>query len=175
MSGISGIIYKNQKAEYEDIKAMNDLIIHRGPDGEGFYSDDSLALGHRRLNISDSSDDAQPMVFKDLVIVFDGRIYNSAELRDELSSLGYTFKTNCETEVLLAAYDCWGQNSVYRLNGMWSFAIFDKKNQILFCSRDRFGTRPFYYTTLDDKFIFGFGLDYEERYRQIPYVLEVLK
>ncbi len=155
MSGISGIIYKNQKAEYEDIKAMNDLIIHRGPDGEGFYSDDSLALGHRRLNISDSSDDAQPMVFKDLVIVFDGRIYNSAELRDELSSLGYTFKTNCETEVLLAAYDCWGQNSVYRLNGMWSFAIFDKKNQILFCSRDRFGTRPFYYTTLDDKFIFG--------------------
>ena len=156
MSGISGIIYKNQKAEYEDIKAMNDLIIHRGPDGEGFYLDDSLALGHRRLNISDLSDAAaQLMYYKDLVIVFDGRIYNSAELRDELSSLGYTFKTNCETEVLLAAYDCWGQNSVYRLNGMWSFAIFDKKNQILFCSRDRFGTRPFYYTTLDDKFIFG--------------------
>lgn len=156
MSGISGIVYKNQKAEHKDIKAMNDLIIHRGPDGEGFYLDDSLALGHRRLIVSDLSDEAaQPMYYKDLVIVFDGRIYNAAELRDELTDLGYTFKTDCETEVLLAAYDCWGQSSVYKLNGMWSFAIYDKKNQILFCSRDRFGTRPFYYTSLGDKFIFG--------------------
>ena len=156
MSGISGIIYKNQKPDNKDIKAMNDLIIHRGPDGEGFYFDDSLALGHRRLSVLDRSDEvAQPMYYKDLVIVFDGRIYNDAELRDELANLGYTFKTNCETEVLLAAYDCWGQNSVYRLNGMWSFAIYDKKNQILFCSRDRFGIKPFYYTSLEDKFVFG--------------------
>ena len=156
MCGISGIVYNNKQADYKDIKAMNDLIIHRGPDGEGVFIDGSLALGHRRLSILDLSNEAnQPMFFKDLVIVFNGEIYNYIELKEELVNLGYSFKTKCDTEVLLAAYDCWGQSCVNKFNGMWAFVIYDRKNQVLFCSRDRYGVKPFYYSKLEDKFIFG--------------------
>lgn len=156
MCGISGIVYKNRKADYKDIKSMNDLIIHRGPDGEGFYIDGSLALGHRRLSILDLSIEAnQPMFYKDLVIVFNGEIYNYIEIKEELYKFGYKFKTKCDTEVLLAAYDCWGEQCVNRFNGMWAFTIYDKKKQVLFCSRDRFGVKPFYYSCLKDKFVFG--------------------
>ena len=156
MCGISGIIYKNRQADYKDIKAMNGLIIHRGPDAEGFYLDGSLALGHRRLSILDLSNEAnQPMIFKNYIIVFNGEIYNYIELKEELIKLGYTFKTKCDTEIILAAYDCWGEFCVNRFNGMWAFALYDRKKQILFCSRDRYGVKPFYYSCLNDKFIFG--------------------
>jgi asparagine synthase (glutamine-hydrolysing) len=158
MCGISGIINKNKKiVSKEEIKNINDLISHRGPDDEGFYFDDNFSFGHRRLSILDlSSDGHQPMHYLDkYTITYNGEVYNYLELKDELISFGYVFKSHTDTEVILASYDKWGQECVNRFNGMWAFAIHDKEKEIIFCSRDRFGIKPFYYTEIDNKFIFS--------------------
>jgi len=158
MCGISGIINKiNQTVEIEEIKNINDLIIHRGPDDEGFYFGNNFAFGHRRLSILDlSSDGHQPMYYMEkYIITYNGEIYNYLELKNELLKDGYKFKSNTDTEVILAAYDKWGKECVNKFNGMWAFAIYDKEKQMIFCSRDRFGIKPFYYTQVEDKFIFG--------------------
>jgi asparagine synthase (glutamine-hydrolysing) len=158
MCGITGIITKNPEDFREaDLKKMNELISHRGPDGEGFYVDGSVAFAHRRLAIIDLSPDGlQPMHYQDkYVITFNGEVYNYIEVRAELKSLGYSFRTKSDTEVILAAYDKWGTDCVNRFNGMWAFAIYDKKNKIVFCSRDRFGVKPFYYRTSEKDFRFG--------------------
>ena len=161
MCGISGIINQdNSRVDSSDIERMNNLIIHRGPDSEGYFFDGNLALAHRRLSILDlSSDGNQPMKFSgkngEYVIVFNGEIYNYIELKDELDKFGYRFKSNSDTEVILACYDQYGVNCVNRFNGMWSFAIYDIDKKILFCSRDRFGIKPFYYTIYNNRFIFG--------------------
>ena len=158
MCGISGIICKkNSNIQPNEIKLINDLIIHRGPDDEGFYFKNNFAFGHRRLSILDlSSDGHQPMHYKDrYTIVYNGEVYNYIELKSELAEDGYIFNSETDTEVILASYDKWGEECVNKFNGMWSFAIYDKTKNIIFCSRDRFGIKPFYYTEINEKFIFG--------------------
>ena len=158
MCGISGIVNTDGSVvSKNEIEQMNELISHRGPDGEGYYCYKNLALGHKRLSIIDLSERGkQPMHYLDeLVITYNGEIYNYIELKDELKIKGYEFFSNSDTEVILASYHCWGQKCVEFFNGMWSFAIFDKKKNIIFCSRDRFGIKPFYYSQIDKKFVFG--------------------
>ncbi|DAB39837.1 MAG TPA: asparagine synthase (glutamine-hydrolyzing) [Sulfurovum sp. UBA12169] len=172
MCGISGIINKNkQPIKQNEIKKINDLIAHRGPDDEGFYIEKSFAFGHRRLSIIDlSSDGHQPMHYLDkYVITYNGEVYNYLEIKDELLKEGYIFHSHTDTEVILASYDKWGQGCVNRFNGMWAFAIYDKEKNIIFCSRDRFGVKPFYYAEVDGKFVFGSEIKqllefYEERF-----------
>ena len=158
MCGISGIINKNiSKVDRKEIQKINDLIAHRGPDSEGFYFEKNFAFGHRRLSILDLSIDGhQPMHYLDkYTITYNGEVYNYLEIREELIKDGYKFISNTDTEVILASYDKWGENCVNRFNGMWAFAIYDKEKEIIFCSRDRFGVKPFYYTQVENKFIFG--------------------
>ena len=158
MCGISGIVDKNNNSvSREKIQKINNLANHRGPDGEGYYLGNNFAIGHRRLSIIDlSSSGAQPMTYLDnYVITYNGEIYNYKELKIELSEQGYTFHSKTDTEVILASYDCWGKNCVKKFNGMWAFTIFDKRKNILFCSRDRFGIKPFYFYQNKDFFVFG--------------------
>lgn len=172
MCGISGLINKSNKAiPKEQIKSMNDLIKHRGPDDEGFYFGKNFAFGHRRLAILDLSKDGhQPMEYlQKYTITYNGEIYNYIEIKDELIKDGYKFKSNTDTEVILAGYDKWGTDCVNRFNGMWAFALYDKEKDIIFCSRDRFGIKPFYYTEINDNFVFGSEIKqllefYEERF-----------
>jgi asparagine synthase (glutamine-hydrolysing) len=158
MCGISGIINKNGSPVTDDeIRSINDLIAHRGPDGRGLFFANNLALGHRRLAILDVSQAGhQPMTYRDrYVITFNGEIYNYLELRTQLCLDGYDFASKTDTEVILAAYDKWGADCVSRFNGMWAFAMYDKEKDEIFCSRDRFGVKPFYYSDTADKFVFG--------------------
>ena len=153
MCGIAGSIdlHDNKK---DIIKDMCDRIQHRGPDGKGYYVDDYIALGHRRLSIIDLKGGAQPMYSNDdrYVIVFNGEIYNYKDLKKELK---YDFKTTCDTEVLLAAYIKWGKDMLSHLRGMFAFAIYDKEEKELFCARDHFGIKPFYYYNDNNCFIFA--------------------
>ena len=158
MCGISGIINKNNKSVEELlIHQMTDIIAHRGPDSSGSYLYKNIAFGHRRLSILDlSSSGHQPMKYlDDLVITYNGEIYNFIEIREELIQKGYIFDSNSDTEVILKAYHCWGKTCVNYFNGMWSFSILDIKQKIVFCSRDRFGVKPFYYIENNDLFSFG--------------------
>lgn len=158
MCGISGIINRStESVDKDEIKKINDLIAHRGPDDEGFYFEKNFAFGHRRLSILDlSSDGHQPMHFLDkYVITYNGEVYNYLEIKEELQKEGYVFHSHTDTEVILASYDKWGAECVNKFNGMWAFAIYDKEKEIIFCSRDRFGVKPFYYTEVNGKFVFG--------------------
>ena len=158
MCGIGGIINKNNKSVEELlILQMTDIIAHRGPDSSGSYLYKNIAFGHRRLSILDlSSSGHQPMKYlDDLVITYNGEIYNFIEIREELIQKGYIFDSNSDTEVILKAYHCWGKTCVNYFNGMWSFSILDIKQKIVFCSRDRFGVKPFYYIENNDLFSFG--------------------
>jgi asparagine synthase (glutamine-hydrolysing) len=181
MCGISGLINKNNESvDMLEIKTITDIISHRGPDGEGFLLENNFALGHRRLAIIDvSSEGDQPMWYEDkYVIVFNGEIFNYLEIKSDLQKLGYTFKTKSDTEVILIAYDCWGSDCVKKFNGMWAFSIFDKEKNILFCSRDRFGIKPFYYNENTDKFVFGSEikqlLSYTDRKVNLKVLLDYL-
>lgn len=158
MCGISGIINKyNKPVNQDEIRKINDLISHRGPDDDGFYFEKNFAFGHRRLSILDlSSDGHQPMHYLDKYsITYNGEVYNYLEIKNELQKDGYIFKSHTDTEVILASYDKWKEECVNKFNGMWAFAIYDKQKEIIFCSRDRFGIKPFYYTEINNKFIFG--------------------
>ncbi|QFR48895.1 asparagine synthase (glutamine-hydrolyzing) [Sulfurimonas lithotrophica] len=158
MCGISGIINKNNETiDIKNIKKINDLIKHRGPDDEGFYLEKNFAFGHRRLSILDlSSDGHQPMHYQNkYVITYNGEIYNYLEIKEELLAFGYEFNSHTDTEIILASYDKWGEKCVDKFNGMWAFALYDKEKNKIFCSRDRFGIKPFYYTEIDGKFVFG--------------------
>lgn len=139
------------------IKAMGDLIAHRGPDGEGFYVDERVALGHRRLSIIDLEGGTQPMFNEDgsLVVVFNGEIYNFQALRAELEAAGHTFSTRSDTEVLLHGYEQWGEDMPAKLRGMFAFMLWDKKNETLFGARDIFGIKPYYYYNQGGHFLFG--------------------
>ncbi|MBR6073075.1 MAG: asparagine synthase (glutamine-hydrolyzing) [Bacilli bacterium] len=153
MCGIAGSIDKHDNKK-DIIKDMCDRIAHRGPDGKGYYVDDYIALGHRRLSIIDLKGGAQPMYSNDdrYVIVFNGEIYNYKDLKKELK---YKFNTTCDTEVLIAAYIKWGKDMLTHLRGMFAFAIYDKKEKELFCARDHFGIKPFYYYNDNNCFIFA--------------------
>jgi asparagine synthase (glutamine-hydrolysing) len=158
MCGISGIVGGMQTSvNRELLHAMNDAVAHRGPDGAGLFCENAIGLGHRRLSILDLSDaSSQPMFLNDrYVMVYNGEIYNYLEIKEELVAAGFTFKTSGDSEVLLVAYHHWGADCLQRFNGMWSFAIYDREKQILFCARDRFGVKPFYYTEHNGSLYFG--------------------
>ncbi len=159
MCGIAGIYsFTLNQADADDLHRMTREMIHRGPDDEGFFIDREIGLGFRRLSILDLSQSGhQPMSNADrtLWIVFNGEIYNYIELREELKTLGYAFRSQTDTEVILAAYDAWGENCLNRFNGMWAFAIWDVKKRELFCARDRFGVKPFYYFRDKENFVFA--------------------
>ena len=143
-----------------DLQRMTDTLAHRGPDGEGHWvdADNAVFLGHRRLAIVDIEGGFQPMWTQDreIGVVFNGEIYNHQELRKELSAAGIVFQTDhSDTEVLLHGYKLWGQDLPARLNGMWAFVIYDRLKRQLFCSRDRFGKKPFFYT--HQAGVFGFA------------------
>ena len=158
MCGISGIISKKGKSiEPTLIKQLNESISHRGPDSSGYFAYKNIAFGHQRLSIIDLSDDGkQPMSYQNnYVITYNGEIYNYLELRETLVEHGYTFTSQSDTEVMLAAYDYWGKDCINHFNGMWAFALLDKKNDEVFISRDRFGVKPVYYYDGEDYFAFG--------------------
>lgn len=140
------------------IGAMMDRIRHRGPDAEGRYTDEDIALGHRRLSIIDvSSSGDQPIFNEDgsKVIVFNGEIYNYREIREELKAAGHTFRTNTDTEVLIHGYEEFGPELLGRLRGMFSFVIWDKNKKELFGARDFFGIKPMYYAKMGRTLLFG--------------------
>ena len=182
MCGICGFTQATS-ADAPALKAMCDIMAHRGPDGEGQYLDaeSGVALGHRRLSLIDLANGNQPMVRAtgehesaitspalmpdgtpesmlakgDFAIVFNGEIYNYQDLRAELETQGWQFKTKSDTEVLLTGYLAWGEGVLDRLRGMFAFAIWNRATRELFCARDFFGIKPFYYTQQNGQFIFA--------------------
>lgn len=184
MCGICGFTQATE-ADRPTLKAMCDIMAHRGPDGEGQYIDDGIALGHRRLSLIDLEGGNQPMVRAtgehaahitspaltrdgepcgpaqdidakgDFVIVFNGEIYNYQDLRAELEADGWVFEKNSDTEVLLVSYIAWGEDMLNKLRGMFAFAIWNRQTRELFCARDFFGIKPFYYTVQNGQFIFA--------------------
>jgi asparagine synthase (glutamine-hydrolysing) len=157
MCGIAGFI---GEGESPVLHRMIDVLAHRGPDGEGTWIDRNsrIFLGHRRLSIVDIAAGSQPMTTLDeqLVITFNGEIYNHADLRKKLEALGHRFKTDhSDTEVLLYGYRQWGSTLLEKLNGMWSFAIYDREKREFFLSRDRFGKKPLFYYSDDRTFVFA--------------------
>jgi asparagine synthase (glutamine-hydrolysing) len=157
MCGIAG--FTGQRND-QLLHAMTDALKHRGPNGEGFYHcpESQVNLGHRRLSIVDIAGGHQPMWNKDntLGIIFNGEIYNHKELRVELENLGYQFNTDhSDTEVLIYGYQEWGSDIVNKLNGMFSFCLYDKRKKILFMARDRFGEKPLYYALVKNNIVFA--------------------
>jgi asparagine synthase (glutamine-hydrolysing) len=160
MCGLVGIASLNPVSYRDWLVAGRDLITHRGPDDAGeWWSDNGcVGLAHRRLSVLDLSQAGhQPMVSKNrqAVIVFNGEIYNYAELKADLSNFGYTFSSGTDTEILLAAYDFWGTDCLLRLEGMFAFAIYDIKQQFLFIARDRVGEKPLFYHFSNNTLRFG--------------------
>jgi asparagine synthase (glutamine-hydrolysing) len=159
MCGICGV-YENNRSKFVDpyiLKRMLRIIEHRGPDAEGAYFDKGFAMGMRRLSIIDLSSGNQPIWNEDksLVIVFNGEIYNYAELRDFLVARGHTFATNSDTEVIIHLYEELGESCVRWLRGMFAFAVWDIRNRRLFLARDHLGVKPLYYTQTGKRLIFG--------------------
>ena len=158
MCGIAGYAGPRAAEQAGRVGAMLQAIAHRGPDNEGLWNDGDVALGHRRLSIIDTSASGnQPMVSASerFVLVYNGEIYNYLELRQELAATGIRFTSDSDSEVLLAAFEAWGERCVQRFNGMWAFVIWDRQARRLFASRDRFGEKPFYYVVRDGGFWFA--------------------
>lgn len=169
MCGICGVVYFNNKLVSDvQIRQMMKKMRHRGPDDEGLLLDGPIGLGFVRLSILDLSLLGHQPMFDEsrrFAIIHNGEVYNYIELREELKKAGYIFKSNTDTEVILKAYIHWGEDCLDKFNGMWAFAIYDKKNKEIFISRDRYGIKPFYYYM--DSFCFMFA-------SEIPPLLEVL-
>jgi asparagine synthase (glutamine-hydrolysing) len=154
MCGINGFTWKDPHL----IEKMDHVLQHRGPDDQGTYIDDKITLGHRRLSIIDLSPAGrQPKCNEDesIWIVFNGEIYNFQEIRATLEKSGHQFSSNTDTEVIIHAYEEWGVDCVERFNGMWAFAVYDKKKGIIFFSRDRFGVKPLYFSQDEKGLIFS--------------------
>ena len=159
MCGIAGKFFFERHACVQPalLKAMTDAIVHRGPDAEGHFTGPGIGLGHRRLSIIDLVTGSQPLANEDATVqvVFNGEIYNFAELRDELVARGHVFRTHSDTEVIVHGYEEWGEHAVERFRGMFAFALFDQKRHRLVLARDRVGVKPLYYAPLDDSVVFG--------------------
>ena len=151
MCGIAGFISPT-RADAAALAPMLARIAHRGPDGQGTFVEGPAALGHCRLAIIDLQGGAQPLYSEDknFVVVFNGEIYNYRELTAELTALGHTFATRTDTEVLLHGWEQWGRELLPRLRGMFAFALWDRRAQVLFCARDMFGIKPLYYCRCAD-------------------------
>lgn len=157
MCGIAGIL--TPSIDLRDKKPMIENISKtlkmRGPDAKGEYITPSAALIHRRLSVIDIEKGSQPMRFGKYIIVYNGELYNTQELRDELKSFGYKFDSHCDTEVVLKAYDKWKEHSVKKLNGIFAYAVYDEEENSLFLARDRIGVKPCFYSKVGDLFAFA--------------------
>lgn len=156
MCGFCG--FTGQIATPEEIlEKMKNKIIHRGPDSGGSHIDNGIAMGFRRLSFLDLEGGHQPIYneTKDMVITFNGEIYNHQEIREELEAKGHVMGSGADTEVLIHGYEEWGEDILQKLRGMFAFVIWDKKNETLFGARDFFGIKPFYYTLANGNFIYG--------------------
>jgi len=170
MCGICGIVQFNQQTVHEaPIRKMMQIMKHRGPDDEGIFIEKNVGLGFVRLSIIDlSAAGHQPMFSenKRFVIILNGEIYNYIEIREDLKQKGYTFKTNSDTEVLLASFMEWGEECLHRFNGMWALVIYDRFEKKIFAARDRYGIKPFYYLQTGNYLAFA---------SEIPPLLSVLE
>ncbi|MFK7795173.1 MAG: XrtA/PEP-CTERM system amidotransferase [Gammaproteobacteria bacterium] len=160
MCGITGIFDTKGKRSIDKsvLSRMNDSQYHRGPDQDGLHIEEGVGLGHRRLSIIDISSGKQPLYNEDnsVVVVYNGEIYNFPELMEELQAAGHTFRTRCDTEVIVHAWEQWGEACVERFRGMFAFAIWDRNKNTFFMARDRLGIKPLYYSILPDgNLIFG--------------------
>jgi len=159
MCGIVGFFEKGANKKEKLLYEMTGTLEHRGPDEEGFYINESVALGHKRLIVIDPEGGKQPMIHKrvgkDVVIVYNGELYNTDELRDELLKLGYKFNSHSDTEVLLKSYIEWGSYCLEKINGIFAFAVYDSRDNSLFLARDRFGVKPLFYHVSDGLFAFA--------------------
>lgn len=159
MCGIAGDYRFGSGSPDKDlVRRMSEILRHRGPDGGSIYTSGRVSLAHRRLKIIDLSDSGiQPMANENgtLWIVYNGEIFNYIELRAELIRSGHRFSTETDTEVILHAYEEWGADCLSRFNGMWAFAIYNTHDESLFCARDRFGIKPFYYAPINGGILFG--------------------
>jgi asparagine synthase (glutamine-hydrolysing) len=160
LCGVVGIFHLRESVDIDRhlLSRMNETQFHRGPDEGGLYTEPGLGLGHRRLSIIDLSSGQQPMFNEDhsVILVYNGEIYNFQELAEELKQCGHVFRTHCDTEVIVHAWEEWGEKCVERFRGMFVFALWDRNKQILFLARDRLGIKPLYYAELEDgQFIFA--------------------
>ncbi len=158
MCGIAGILRLYPTSDLSiEIQRMTDSLRHRGPDGEGFFIKDNVALGHRRLAIIDLETGKQPMCNEDETIwlTYNGEIYNFKELRNELEKFGHRFKTNSDSEVILHSYEQWGVNCLNKFRGMFAFCVADFSNRKLFLARDQFGIKPLVYRKANEYFAFS--------------------
>lgn len=159
MCGVTGIIHLDEiEVSHSLLKKMTDVLAHRGPNGEGHWIENNVGIGHRRLSIIDLSHAGdQPMVSTDLryVITYNGEVYNFRELRSELEHAGFSFRTVSDTEVVLRAFEYWGNNAFERFNGMFALAIWDRLERILVIARDRYGIKPLYWSFQGNSFIFA--------------------
>jgi len=159
MCGIAGVLnFDGSPVDPRALKRMTDALAHRGPDGEGWFHDKGLGLGHRRLAIIDLSEAGrQPMITEDgrYALIYNGEIYNFREIRRELKELGYNFRSNTDSEVLLNSWAEWGRDSLRKFNGMFAFAMWDSKEQVLHLARDRYGIKPLYVRKLADRLSFA--------------------
>jgi asparagine synthase (glutamine-hydrolysing) len=158
MCGICGIFdLSGNPISREALARMNNVIRHRGPDGEGELVDREVGLGHRRLSIIDLGGGGQPIGNEDgsLQVVFNGEIYNFIELRQELKQFGHRFRTDSDTEVIVHAYEQWGADCVRRFNGMFAFALWDSRQRQLFLARDHLGIKPLYYVSVGKQLLFA--------------------
>ena len=177
MCGIAGFVnLKKDISSYKNLLSqMTDELYKRGPDEEGHYLKEHVALGHKRLIVIDPDGGKQPMIerysFGEYVITYNGQIYNTKELKQTLSENGFVFNTNSDTEVLLKSYIHYGNNVVHHLNGIFSFAIWNSSTEELFLARDHFGVKPLFYTILNDNFIFASEL---KAIFKFPNVLKIL-
>ncbi|MGH7491754.1 MAG: asparagine synthase (glutamine-hydrolyzing) [bacterium] len=172
MCGICGVMnFSPQHGVDEDeLRRMNDAIIHRGPDEDGFYVDGRLGMAMRRLSIIDLSGGKQPIHNEDgsIWIVFNGEIYNYPELKADLEKRGHRFYTKADTEAIVHAYEEYGHDCPNRLNGMFAFALWDMKKQSLFVARDRLGKKPFYYYLDGERLVFGSELKSILQVKRVP-------
>ena len=152
MCGIAGIVDLEGRRPVDEalLRKMNGSLRHRGPDGDGFFFEPGVGFGHRRLSIIDLAGGRQPLFNEDetVVVTYNGEIYNFRELERALVVRGHVFRTRCDTEVIVHAWEEWGPDCVHRFNGMFAFAIWDRRQQTLFLARDRLGIKPLYYTIL---------------------------
>ena len=158
MCGIAGIVdyeKERQTMGWESLKAMQDTMRRRGPDQKGIWRSRFVALVHARLSIIDPDHGLQPMHMKESCIVYNGELYNADELRKELQAAGFSFRTSCDTEVVLAAYLQWHEHCVERFNGIFAFALWDDWRKELFIARDPMGVKPLFYTWYETTFLFG--------------------
>jgi asparagine synthase (glutamine-hydrolysing) len=160
MCGITGVVDLREKRSInqELVRVMNDSVAHRGPDGEGFHFEPGVGIGHRRLSIIDLEGGKQPIYNEDqtVVVTYNGEIYNFKELARELRDRGHTFRTHCDSEVIVHAWEEWGTGCVDRFNGMFAFALWDRNRETLFLARDRVGIKPLYYACLPNgQLVFG--------------------